>query len=234
MKKVLAFLLACSVFCSISVPAFARSGHMNTVEEYAYMDLESAPKSLQQQILAARNDIIFNTSWIADDLDAYVTDAKGNIIEEVPHFSEVFPSDWEVPVLPVTHQNNTSTAPLADDEIDQTTHMVTLTYPSEDYVTPPFTSVATLGFPGTSAEYHIRWITTTGVYTVMGHDATYNLAYTDADTGKVLGSELRLDSTGLTVSFPYDTSHERVNIHASTFDAPGEWTMFVGRGLERP
>lgn len=233
MKKVLAFLLACSVFCSISVPAFASSEHMNTVEEYAYMDLESAPKSLQQQILAARNDIIFNTSWIADDLDAYVIDAEGNIMEEVPHFSEVFPSDWEVPVLPVTHHNATSVAPLAE-EIDQTTHDVTLTYPTEGRVTPPFTTVSTLGFPNTSSEYHVRWISTSGVYSIMGRDATYNLAYTDADTGDILGSELRLGSNGLKVSFPYDTSHERVNIHASTFDSPGSWTMYVGRGIERP
>lgn len=65
------------------------------LRHYAYMDLESAPDDIKPIIRKAREKIIRNTSYAADDVDCYVVDSEGNIIKELPHFSEIFPSDWE-------------------------------------------------------------------------------------------------------------------------------------------
>ncbi len=230
-EKIRIFMLSVLV-CFLAIPASAMTETTNDIEKYAYMEFETAPEVLQPKILEARSDIIFNTSWIADDLNAYVIDEEGNIVEELPHFSEVFPNDWDIPVFPVNKIERT-VMPL-DDEIMQFTYDEWLTYPSEEYVTPPFCTVSTLGFPGTSAEYHVRWIATNATYTVLPSDATYNLAYTDADTGRTLGSKIYIGKgAGLRVEFPYDSDY-RVNIHASTFDQPGDWIIFVGFQMERP
>ncbi len=66
---------------------------------YAYMDLESATEEEKERILAARKKIICNAEWAADDVNVYVVDSDGNVKEELPHFSELFPSDWKAPSL---------------------------------------------------------------------------------------------------------------------------------------
>ena len=69
-----------------------------TLEYYAYMILEEAPEELKPVILEARNRIIHNCpGWVDDELDGWVTDQEGNVIEVVPHFHEIFPEDWEIP-----------------------------------------------------------------------------------------------------------------------------------------
>lgn len=70
-----------------------------TANYYAYMDLEQAEESIKPIILEARKKIIFDKGWAADGITAYVEDAEGNIIEQLPHFSELFPADWEIPSL---------------------------------------------------------------------------------------------------------------------------------------
>lgn len=71
----------------------------NGLDYYAYMILEDAPETLKPVILEARSRIIVHSTWVDDDLDAWVTDEDGNVVEVIPHFSEVFPSDWENPVI---------------------------------------------------------------------------------------------------------------------------------------
>jgi len=71
------------------------------IEHYAYMDFEAANAQAQAKILAARNRIIFSQGWVADGFSLTVYDSDGNFIRETPQFSELFPSDWELPVLPV-------------------------------------------------------------------------------------------------------------------------------------
>jgi len=66
---------------------------------YAYMEIESADPQIKPIIVEARNRIIYNTSWVDDDLNGWVTDEFGNVIAIVPHFSEVFPDDWEIPQI---------------------------------------------------------------------------------------------------------------------------------------
>ena len=68
---------------------------------YAYMDLETAEESLKPYILEARRQIVYSVDgWSADDTDAWIVDSEGNHIEEVPHFSDLFPADWDMPMAP--------------------------------------------------------------------------------------------------------------------------------------
>lgn len=68
------------------------------IQYYAYLDLETAGDDLKPIILAARNQIIFRYSWVADGLSGRVYSSDGTLIEEQPHFSELFPEDWDPPV----------------------------------------------------------------------------------------------------------------------------------------
>lgn len=67
-------------------------------EYYAYLDLDTAPEELHEQILAARNRIIFSRSWTAEGCSGYIVDVeRGEIVETVPGFYDIFPADWEIP-----------------------------------------------------------------------------------------------------------------------------------------
>lgn len=70
------------------------------VQYYAYLDLNSADPSLASVILKAREKIIFRQSWVADGLQGFAYNSAENKVEEVPQFSELFPEDWSIPVLP--------------------------------------------------------------------------------------------------------------------------------------
>ena len=70
-----------------------------SLEYYAYMILEDAPEELKPVILEARKQIIHNYDWVADDLDGWVLDPEGNVVETLPHFHEIFPEDWEIPTV---------------------------------------------------------------------------------------------------------------------------------------
>ena len=63
---------------------------------YAYMTLQESNKTLHPIILEARWRIISNESWVDDDINGYIQDENGNIIEIVPHFHDIFPADWEI------------------------------------------------------------------------------------------------------------------------------------------
>ena len=65
-------------------------------EYYAYMILEETNEALHPIILEARWRIISGESWVDDDLNGYIEDENGNIIEIVPHFHDIFPADWEI------------------------------------------------------------------------------------------------------------------------------------------
>ena len=60
------------------------------IQYYAYLDLETADPDLAPVIIKARDIIIFRQSWVADGVRGFVYDRNGNVIEEVPQFSELF------------------------------------------------------------------------------------------------------------------------------------------------
>ena len=85
---------------TIDVEAVEPYFENNSLEYYAYMDIHSADPELIPVILEARNQIIFTHSWTHDEIDGSVLDKEGNVIETVPLFHDVFPTDWEVPCFP--------------------------------------------------------------------------------------------------------------------------------------
>ena len=103
MKKALSVFLAIAVLICSSVITFA-SNSVNAREpdlELAYLDYDSATPEMKEKILAARNQIIFSTSWVADGYSASIGNVKtGEIIRVLPSFSELFPG-WDIPVLAV-------------------------------------------------------------------------------------------------------------------------------------
>ncbi len=74
----------------------------NSIEHYAYMDIHSAEPEFVPVILEARNRIIFSHSWTDKEVSGRILDEEGNMIEAVPCFYDIFPSDWEVPCFPVS------------------------------------------------------------------------------------------------------------------------------------
>lgn len=85
---------------TIDVEAVEPYFENNSLEYYAYMDIHSADPELIPVILEARNRIIFTHSWTDDEIGGRILDEDGNVIEAVPYFHDVFPSDWEVPCFP--------------------------------------------------------------------------------------------------------------------------------------
>lgn len=85
---------------AIDVEAVETYFENNSLEYYANMDIHSADPELIPVILEARNRIIFTHSWTDDEIDGRILDEDGNVIETVPYFHNVFPSDWEVPCFP--------------------------------------------------------------------------------------------------------------------------------------
>ena len=68
-------------------------------EEYcAYMILDEADEPLKPIIREARWRIISNSTWVDDNLNGHIEDEMGNIIEIVPRFHDIFPTDWEIEV----------------------------------------------------------------------------------------------------------------------------------------
>ena len=93
-----------NVFSQADAPETVSAAEMdelfqeNGVDYYAYMKLADAEASLEPVILEARRRVMNRfDGWAADGIEAYVTDLEGNIIERVPEFHELFPSDWEQP-----------------------------------------------------------------------------------------------------------------------------------------
>lgn len=101
-----------------SAPAFAVETQ-EAVANLAYMDMEHASAEQQEKILKAREEIIFSQSWVADGVQGFVYDENGNVVEEVPQFSSLFPSDWEIPVFDISEgvvQQNSSKSQVLSDE----------------------------------------------------------------------------------------------------------------------
>lgn len=66
-----------------------------SLEELAYCDLETAPAAWQDDIVAAREDIIYSKSWTVDGQCVLI--APDGTVEELPEFYDLFPADWAIP-----------------------------------------------------------------------------------------------------------------------------------------
>ena len=219
MKKVFSIIMSFLMICSLTIPAMAVEANVQqewtNVESIAYMSLDNVDVETQSQILQARNEIIFNTSWVADDVNGRIVDVNGNVIETLPHFSEVFPSDWEIPVnmQPINEKLN--------DEVGTYAISPTQVYADLTRTNTTFYTLNTVGFAGTVYEYYITSISTHGYY---DSGSKCNIGYTNNDTGRSLGYKSNLaEGTAFEIDAPEDVS---VSIYASS-SSVGTWTMVV-------
>ena len=194
---------------------------LNVARHYAYMDMNTADDLLKVEIQQARNALIFRTGWVTDGVKGYVHDENGNIIEELPQFYDLFPSEWEIPEVPeysladaFEPQQWSSLRASVDAAFDGT---VTLQQPTDGVVSSAFCKVST-SWNG----YTVTQIDTIGY---NGSSAKYNVSYTNTATKKSLGYKNNLTSgQGFTI---YPPKNITVGVHASSYSDPGEWTMQV-------
>lgn len=85
-------------------------------QEYAYMDIETASEEEREKILAAREKIIYQSSWSADNVEGLYIHPDGTV-EELPKFSELFP-DWEIPTVEVTEVEDALMPTAPDETVD--------------------------------------------------------------------------------------------------------------------
>lgn len=217
--------MAISVLLCLPVTAKAKTVTLDAsnASYYAYMDLEEAPAELQDTILEARAQIIFQESWVADGYEGQVTYPDGTVIE-LPQFSELFPDDWEIPVES-TNQEETVDVPAAlpaMDAVVPATAWTTLTQ-RKLYLRHP-SSVFDTG-------YFQSWSNLTGALktTVVALETptSCNIGYTDIKTSKSIGHSSRLPVGG---TFQMNVTNAYVGVRASTYSTEGLGTLRVQLG----
>lgn len=234
MKKVMSTILSIAIMMSMCVPTYAAdvsatgvdlSKVQKQVVALAYTDLEQADAEMKEMIIEARNEIIFSNDWVVDDVNGYVLDRDGNIIEEVPHFSELFPADWDVPNMIDSKGEATSNAMMSeypDGGIMWYNNWATLSEPSEFSDSPAFCS-ASIDTSGLG--YHVVSLVTYGEISGV-FNATFNAGYANAKTGASLGFKEHI-TNGTSFSITNLPSKIEVAVRASTYNTPGDWWMTV-------
>ena len=234
MKKILSACLILSLCLVMGIPAFAEGTSAVTQNSIAYMDLGTASEAQRNEILEAREEIIFSQTWVADGLSGCILDANGNIKEYVPEFSDLFPRDWDIPYLSpsdleITNaiKDRATRVSRLDTHYDDT---VWLTNPSDTSNTPAFCSFLTTGFPGTGYEYNYDTVYTTGLYGNPSMTAYYNVGYSNASTGASLGWATYLSNCEtFTITPPNDIT---IAVRASTYTNVGSWGMTVTASID--
>lgn len=177
------------------------------------MDLEQASVAMKEKIIDAREKIIYSQSWVADGLQGYVYNRDGNIIEEIPQFSDLFPANWEVPsvnYIPTDTGFLSSPSDIEPRDTDLMTFFhdkLTLCAPPANSLSPAFCTFSTSGSIGYN--YDITHVYTEAVNQSLSYQRaissppTYNVGYANATTGESLGwkSEIR-DGESVVISVP--------------------------------
>lgn len=121
MKRMLSVSLAgCMAASAMIMGAGASnlsdSAAQASTQKLAYMDIESAPEALQDDILAARAEIIFGEqAWTVDGAVQLVK-ADGTI-QQLPEFKDLYP-DWDIPNIDYSGQATNSTFEYMLNELD--------------------------------------------------------------------------------------------------------------------
>ncbi|HEY4430834.1 MAG TPA: hypothetical protein VGN87_07315 [Paenibacillus sp.] len=102
MKKKSLFVFSALALLLLLTPSFALASNQQNYfaslseEELAYQKLDAAPTEWKDDILAARNSIIYSNSWTVDGQVGY--ELPDETVVELSEFSDLFPG-WDVPKL---------------------------------------------------------------------------------------------------------------------------------------
>lgn len=241
MKKAICMLLAVVMIVAMSIPVMAdnytreiTSIVNDDLYAIAYTVIDEQTTNVQKErILAAREEIIYSQSWVADGLSGRILDCNGNVKRSLPQFSELFPEDWDLPVdeetqKPLNGMMGYSSSVMSNLPEFDISHSfqgeVKLSAPSLP-LTPPFCSFVTTGFPGLNNEYYVETVYTEGIFMNLQEVGTFNVGYTNVTTGESLAFATYLDNGDV---FQFDPPESiTLGVRASTYDRPGKWTMSV-------
>lgn len=98
-KNIMAVICVFALMLTLVAPGYAAYVEADyaamSVEELAYCNLEIAPAALHDEIIAARENIIYSRSWTVDGQCVLI--APDGTVEKLPEFYDLFPADWDVP-----------------------------------------------------------------------------------------------------------------------------------------
>lgn len=213
------------LFSSIGI-VYADSNECNvrapeiSIEELAYLDLDEAPAEMKDEIIDARNTIIFSEDWVADGYSAEVYDTDGTIIRSIPQFSDLFP-EWDLPVfecakpIPVMKIGDFESS-MPNSNSDWTilgSFSIYLKKPGNTNTTPFASLYANPLTIGNSLRTYVTSLTSS---------ETCNIGYTNMSTGTTLGYVNYL-SLGQSCTI-HGIGGLTVGIRASTHSSPG-WSV---------
>ena len=232
-KRVVSIALLVAIMTTICMTSAAAVNSMSAYDsmvEIANMDVNTATPAMKQIILQAREEIIFSKTWTADGIKGVIIDADGEITN-VPEFHDIFPDSWELPTFDVGSAPTLQATPWSSKDRSGETIIhnlfqdsVYLYSPSDTVISEPFVTVDS-GFPYYNLNVTYDTIYTTGVYQFPSATGSYNVGYSDADTGESYGYAVNLDNADTFSITPPDDVE--IDVRASSYDYPGTWSMSV-------
>ena len=177
------------------------------MSEYIDMDITEAQKSIEDKILEARKEIIYNNNWIADGFEGYIGDTRTGAKEKLPTFSELFP-DWDIPIEKVTLDTSV--------KADATPRSSKIIFQGTAYMgTPTSVNSPTFFRTTTGGAWEIR------SYATKIPGQNYNLGYTNMSTGRSVASATRLSVYQFLSIHGSRTSSITVGVRTSTYSTTG-------------
>lgn len=208
----------------------ALDGVDQSVFDLAYSDLESASPEQKAAIRAAREKIIYSSSWSADDSSTgFLVKAATKEIVISPRFQDLFPG-WEVPG---TYSASAPAEPEVEKAASQVldglnaaratqvvlfNNSVPLRKPSSTSITPAFYNAPTV--PGANIF--------TSYANLLVTSANYNLGYTSPDGASIkYWGGIGVNEGCVIANITPAISH--VGVRVSTNSQPGSAWMVVKR-----
>ncbi|MGG4107688.1 hypothetical protein AAXB25_27745 [Paenibacillus lautus] len=185
-------------------------------KELAYQDLDLSPEEWKDEILDARNSIIYSTSWTVDGQVAY--ELPDGTIEELPEFSDLFPN-WDVPKLKEDVRKEQLAKLTAYDF-----QILAANYVGFVYLFEPSNSSATLPF--------YTFYTSANRVTMIADSlpgTSYNGGFTNIDTGADLGYVNNVKQGGK-IYLTNPVRNTAYGARASTYSTTGYAQMSVVDG----
>lgn len=206
---------AASEAAGLVVPDAELAAKIAGAKKYAYIDLKTAPNEMWvNRVLNARRLVIDSESWVADGFDAVVVHADGTETK-LPHFSELFPEDWELPVDQAAAKAAAEAKKAEQGQSRFRRVSCYLDYPDPDHFTSPFYQLV---HQGSALETTVQQLPAGG---------TCNLGYTDMETGVSFLQRSRME-VGDTLRLSTNRNTEYFfGVRGSTFDVPGTGWFFV-------
>lgn len=227
-KRVVIAITAFLMVWALCGQALAITTGEDDVRLIAEMPLDTAGPEMQEQILEARNEIIFSEGWSADGVEIYVERRDGTI-EKVPEFSELFPG-WDMPTIENSLSVESDAELLGDEDSSEIMPLsvyalsfrLYLRNPSSAGDTSPFTHFT---HNGTFVKAEVDSLTSS---------EHCNIGFSDYYTGKSLGYlPNRYPGESVTM-YTLGWDSFECAVRASTNSAPGYGVITVSHDMPLP